>query len=316
MKIIKNSTIINIKKTCVALGNFDGVHIGHRKIISSAVKYAKELGYLSCVYTFSSHPSEFLGTKKSILTDINEKIEKFNTLDCDIIYLDDFSDIRNYSPEKFCKDILSEKLNAEYVFCGSNYTFGYLGKGNTETLQNELNKLGIKLIIVPFITTDSGDIVSSTMIRSMISQGNINKALQFMCSPYIINGIVMHGKKLGRKLGFPTLNICIPDSKVIPKYGVYVADCIIDGVVYKGISNIGIRPTTDDGTKYQSFVNCETYLFEYNSDAYDKTITVRLYDMIRNEMKFNSVEELKQRIADDVIYAKSYFDKKYNPDFT
>ncbi len=307
MITILDSTKIQSNKTCIALGNFDGVHSGHRSIISAAVNRAKYYNKLSCVYTFQDHTSELLGIEKKLLTDTEEKNRIFDTLGCDIAYLDDFESVRHMSPHEFCKNVLKERLNAEFVFCGENYRFGYLGKGDTSVLNHELFALGINLEVIPFVYTLENKIVSSTIIRNLISNGNVKEAHKLMTIPYRISGVVMHGKQLGRKLGFPTLNITIPYYKVIPKFGVYVSACLLDGIWYKGISNIGIRPTTDFNTNAKDIVNCETFLFDYSGDAYNKRITVLFFDMLRPEMKFDSVDKLKKQIKTDTLEAKSLF---------
>lgn len=309
--MIKLSSPIAIKsqKTCVALGNFDGVHAGHRRIISTAAEHARNNGLLSCVYTFSTHPSSILGNRKPILTTANEKNKIFNKMNIDILYSDDFSAVRELSPREFCKKILKDQLNAKYVFCGSNYTFGYKGIGNTNVLRSLLNELDIFLIVVPYVYSSSNTVVSSTLIRKLISDGRVAEASELLLSYYTIQGIVMHGKQLGRKLGFPTLNISIPQEKSVPKFGVYISACILDGKCYNGISNIGLRPTTDTGTINERVINCETYLFDYSGDAYDKYIEVYLFDMIRSEMKFGNIDELKDQISKDQVIAEAFFSK-------
>ncbi len=314
MTIITDSRNIKEKNTCVALGNFDGVHCGHRRIISAAAKKAKEKGLLSCVYTFSTHTSEILGHRKPLLTDVDERNELISSAGCDIAYLDIFESVRNISPKEFCKNILKDKLNASYVFCGDDYRFGYCGEGDAALLKEELAKLDIKIEVIPYVFTENNEIVSSTMIRESISNGNMKEACKLLAGPYRISGIVMHGKQLGRKLGFPTLNIPIPANKVIPKFGVYVATCLLDGVWYEGISNIGTRPTTDSNSATKNIINCETYLYNYNGDAYGKKITVMFWDMLRNEMKFESIDELKSQIKKDTEQAEKCF-KEIRPEF-
>lgn len=308
MKILQSENNFFIKeKTCIALGNFDGVHIGHQSIIKSAVDYALNNNASSCVYTFSEHPSYILGKQKPLLSTNDEKVNCFSTLGCDIAYFEDFSLVRNMTPADFCKKIIAEKLNALAVFCGENYRFGKFGSGDTTFLKNELYKLGIQLFIIPY--TYYGDIiVSSSEIRAALFGSDLYKATKMLGRPYIISGIVRHGKKLGRKLGFPTLNIEVPDKKVVPPYGVYFSECEISGIKYKGISNIGIRPTIDN--KNFSTVNCETYLFDYDGDAYGEQITVSILKALRSEKMFNSIEELKKQVEKDIQLAIEFFNIK------
>ena len=310
---ITTSNVITEYETCVALGNFDGVHIGHRKILNAVIEYSVANNLKSCVYTFSTHPCESLGINKTILTDNTEKFNLLEDIGIEIMYAEDFTKVRNISPRDFCYNILKEKLNAKCVFCGENYSFGYQGAGNTEILQKLLDEIGIKLFIVPYAYTENGTIVSSTIIRNLITNGNVAEASVLMDSYYTVSGKVLHGKKLGRKIGFPTLNIAIPQNKTIPMHGVYISACLLDGKMYKGITNIGIRPTTDTGTKFESIVNCETYLYDYNNEAYDKKISVFFFDMIRKEMKFESIDALKTRISEDKSIADKFFGSTLSP---
>lgn len=314
MTTILDSKSFCENNTCVALGNFDGVHHGHRMIISKAAERARIEGLMSCVYTFGIHTSHFLGSAKKLITNTDEKNELISELNCDLIYLDDFESVRYMTPSSFCKNILNDKLKARYVFCGEDYRFGYKGEGDVSLLDEELSKLGIKLEVIPFLHTDNGETISSTVIREYIKNGDVKTACKLLGSPYMISGIVMHGKQLGRKLGFPTLNIPVPYEKITPKFGVYIATCLLEGTWYEGISNIGIRPTTDSQTETKDIINCETYLFDYNGDAYGKKIIVKLWDMIRPEMKFTSIEELKERIRVDTDIAIKRF-KKIQPEF-
>lgn len=293
------------KKNCIALGNFDGIHTGHRSIIKSSVDYALNYGYGSCVYTFSTHTSNLLGVPKTMLSDNDEKCSIFEKLGCNYAYFEDFTNVMNLSPERFCKDIIFEKLCAATVFCGENYRFGKGGTGNTETLKNELSKYGISVIAVPY-EYYNGEIISSTAIRKALTDGECRKAAEMLGHPYSISGTVLHGKQLGRRLGFPTLNIAIPDGMTVPKYGVYFSTCELADKVYRAVSNIGIRPTTDDVRTSQ--VNCETFLFDFDSDVYGQNIKVNLHTMKRGEKNFSSVDELKYQIDKDIADAAEFFE--------
>lgn len=304
MIILTNDTKRINENTCVALGNFDGVHKGHRKLISSLTEYATLYSLKSCVYTFKTHPANILGFGKALLTENNEKIQIIDSLCCDYMYLEEFTDVRDMSPEDFCRYVIFEKLNAKCVFCGENYKFGKEGKGDITTLKSELLKLGINLIVVPYIRTSDGEIVSSTKIREQLKSGNLQTAHSMLGYNYSLSGTVIQGKQLGRKLGFPTVNMPISATKLIPKYGVYISECLVDGKKFNSITNIGIRPTVD---KDIPTVNCETYIFDYTDNAYKKNITVSLISMIRSEMKFDSVEHLSAQIKDDIMCAKQYF---------
>lgn len=289
---------------CVALGNFDGVHIGHQDVINATVIQAKKTDLISCVYTFDRHPSVYLGNSKPLLTTNIEKKEFLENLGIKKLIFDDFLKVKDLSPEKFCKEILVDVLGASQVFCGENYHFGKNGSGNTEFLRKELSKYDVKVNILPF-TTFKNTVVSSTEIRNALSSGNINRANDMLGRHYSFSGKVVHGKHLGKTLGFPTLNIPFEESKVIPKFGVYLTYTVIDGRKYNSISNIGIRPTTDNIDS--SYVNCETYVLDYNKDTYEKEIRIELLERLRNEIKFDSIEQLKVQLTEDEKFARKYF---------
>ncbi len=306
MEIIYANGKISYEKnnTYIALGNFDGVHIGHQSIIKATVNEARKHNLVSCVYTFACHPSVILGVAKPLLTTNDEKSELLDNLGVNTLIFDDFRRVKNLSPEEFCKEILVDTLGAAQVFCGENYHFGKNGAGNTSILKEELSKYGVKVNILPFTTIDN-KIVSSTEIRGALTTGNIELCNDMLGRNYSFSGRVVHGKRLGRTLGFPTLNISIEENKLTPEFGVYLTTTIIEGKEYNSISNIGIRPTTDKINN--SCVNCETYVLDYNADAYDKGIRVNLIKKFRNEIKFNGIEELKVQLSEDEKFARKYF---------
>lgn len=289
---------------CIALGNFDGVHIGHQSIINAAVDEARRLNLVSCVYTFACHPSIILGNPKPLITTNSEKSELLCNLGVDTLIYDDFKEVKDLSPEEFCKEILVGSLGATQIFCGENYHFGKNGVGNASVLKEELSKFGVKVNVLPF-TTINNKIVSSTEIRAALSCGNIELCNKMLGRRYSFSGKVIHGKHLGRILGFPTLNISIEKCKLIPKLGVYFTTTTIDDKEYNSISNIGIRPTTDANDN--SDVNCETYVLNYNDDVYNKDISVNLIKMLRDEKKFNNIDELKTQLLKDKDIAEKYF---------
>ena len=176
MIILTNDTKKISEDTCVALGNLDGVHKGHRKLIASLTEYATLNRLKSCVYTFETHPANILGAGKSLLTENYEKTQIIESLHCDYLYYEEFTDVMEMTPEDFCRTVILEKLNAKCVFCGENYRFGKAGKGNVDILKNELLKYGINLVVVPYIRTDNNEIVSSTKIREELRNGNIHSA--------------------------------------------------------------------------------------------------------------------------------------------
>lgn len=307
MEVYTNNLPSDGKKYCVALGNFDGLHRGHQSIILSASEFAKKNNLKMCMYTFKVHPSEIIGNRKKILTDNAEKTSLAQIYGCDCIFFEDFNEVRHMSPDEFCRSILRDKLRATHVFCGENYRFGYQGIGDTGTLKTELEKLNIGLTVMPFVYNND-NIISSTIIRESITSGDVEYSSKLLGHYYTVSGTVVHGKHLGRTLGFPTVNIPIPENKIVPKFGVYITECLLDGFLYKSISNIGVRPTVDSETSLSHVVNCETYLFDYCSDAYGKEITLYFHKKIRNEIKFSEIAFLKKQIEKDVYEAREYFE--------
>ena len=282
-------------KTAVALGFFDGVHVGHKTVIENAVKYSRENNIPAVVWTFINSP------KKSALsiTDNDERKALFETLGVDILIAFPFSeDVKGLTKDKFVNTVLKENLNAEKVFCGFNYSFGAGGKGTPEELKQLCEKQDISVEISKEISVD-GETVSSTRIREYIENGFPEKASRLLGRPYSISGTVTNGKKLGRTLGFPTANVNLPKNKVIPKDGVYLTKTEFDGKFYCGITNIGTNPTVEDKQR-----RAENYIFDFSEDIYGNEIKIEFLRFIRGEKKFDSVESLAEQVKKDIETAK------------
>lgn len=279
-------------KRVVILGNFDGVHIGHQNLIKEAIKYANSHNLESVVYTFSTLPSN----KKYLMT-VDEKISAIKDLGVDRVYVEDFFDVKNYTPQEFVKEILKGKLNAIKVFCGYNYTFGNNKSGNVNLLSELIDTTVINEIKVDGIRT------SSSTIREYIENGNLELANKLLGKPFQICGEVIHGKKLGRVLGFPTANIRPNALKINIPLGVYGVKLKIEGYdkIYTAIMNIGRTPTITNNNQVIS----ETNILDFNEDIYGKKITVYLYKMIREEKKFENIEKLKEQMTKDKQYWRS-----------
>lgn len=279
-------------KRVVILGNFDGVHIGHQNLIKEAIKYAKMNNLESIVYTFSTLPSN----KKYIMT-VDEKIESIKDLGVDRVYIEDFFNVKNYTPNEFVTEILKGKLKAVKVFCGYNYTFGNNKSGNVDLLSNLIDTTIINEVKVDDIRT------SSSIIREYIESGNLELANKLLGKPFKICGEVIHGKKLGRTLGFPTANIRPNALKIGVPLGVYGVKIKIEGYdkLYTAIMNIGRTPTISNNNQVIS----ETNILDFNEDIYGKKISVFLYKMIRSEKKFENIEKLKEQMLKDKEYWRS-----------
>ncbi|NLK62975.1 MAG: bifunctional riboflavin kinase/FAD synthetase [Fusobacteria bacterium] len=300
MEIIRE--LVNIEKKysypCVALGTFDGVHKGHQIVIESAIKKAIEKKGTSVVFTFETHPIDFILSNKTInlITTNDEKIYLLKKSGLDMIIFEKFTEeFKNLTPDEFIKNILVEKLNVKEIFIGFNYTFGKNGKGTAKYLESQSKKYNFNVTIInPKLIDDV--VVSSTLIRGKIKMGKIENLKKYLGYDYILSGKVIHGKKLGRLLGFPTANINI-EQKSYPPHGVYGVKVIIgdENKEYVGILNMGINPTLKFGEH-----SIEVHIFDFNKEIYGIKIYVSIIKFIRNEKKFNSKEELIRQMTEDV----------------
>ena len=307
MIIIKSiNEIDNISKSVVTIGNFDGVHKGHQVLIKKTVKFANENNLKSIVFTFENHPINYFKNKKikNIITN-SEKISKIKKLGVDILIMIPFdSYMTKISPLEFIKEILIDKLDAKKIIVGHDFTFARRKEGNTKILKEMSFKYRFDLEIVNSI--DINDIrVSSTHIRQLVDNGDVDKVNKYLGYNFLIKGKIIKGKQLGRTIGFPTANIKINDDLLIPKKGVYVTSVYIDDNIYYGATNIGYNPTV----KGES-LSIETNILEFSEDIYGKVIKLEFLERIRDEKKFNSIDELKLQLKKDTDYIyKNYICK-------
>ncbi|MDR1687645.1 MAG: bifunctional riboflavin kinase/FAD synthetase [Clostridiales bacterium] len=291
-------------KTAAAIGKFDTLHLGHQALISEIANFAAKNGLKTVVFSFNPSPAEFFGGKKcaNILT-ADEKLHilaKMKTVDYFIEYPFDY-EFSQISPFGFVKDIMLGKLNCKFIAAGDSYRFGKNRAGTAGLLKEISESLGISAKIIPPLCYN-GEEISSSRIRKLIASGKFEDAQKLMGRAYFISGIVEGGKKIGRSLGFPTVNLKIPPAKFVPADGVYLANCTINGTTYPAVSNIGSNPTFNEAEK-----KCETFIMDFNGNLYGQKITVNFLKFIRGEKKFTSAEELKRQIEDDVKHAKSWY---------
>ena len=297
------------QNTAIALGYFDGLHKGHRNVISLASAERKN-GLVPVCFTFSKSPKSILfGTPENALMTNADKIKTLDMLGIERTYQADFEKIMNMSANDFAKKILFDTLSAKKLFCGFNYRFGKNGEGSAEVLKRLCYENGAELTVVP-AEESGGDVVSSTLIRRLIADGNVRRANELLCSLFGFCSVIEHGKRLGRELGTPTINQPLCRELVVPKFGVYASIVTLEnGESYCGVTNIGIKPTVGGSVPL-----CETWMPLYKGgEIYGQTADIRLLDFIRPEKKFSGIDELKNAILDNSktaleIYAdtKSY----------
>lgn len=288
----------------VGLGNFDGVHLGHRALAEKLVEEARELSIPSIIYTFEKHPQKVIGGAKStrlIMTN-DKKASIFGSLGVSGIYFEDFS--REYSamsPEEFASNIIKNKLGAALVVAGENYSFGAGGLGKEGDLRAFGERFGFRVVIIPDVKVN-GTVVSSTFLRKLIKEGLLEDYPQYAGAAYTIPGTVTHGREVGRSLGFPTANILPKRGFVIPPDGVYVTCAEIGDRVFAGVTNIGKNPTFD--VKYRSI---ETFFLDLEHDLYGSEIELVFIKRLRGEIRFPSKEALEEQIGRDVEEARRLF---------
>lgn len=295
--------IKNVEPTVIALGNFDGVHKGHVELIKRAVEDAKDTRLKSAVFTFSNHPRNFLSGKNVIKNVISseEKLTLIGDLGVDYIFNIPFDErVQAMEPVDFIDDLILEKMNSKVLYCGFNYHYGKNASGSTETLIQTGEAQGFEVnVLEPYII--NGNLVSSTLIRSLIAEGKVSECAQYLGRHYFTRGTVQSGNKIGRTIGFPTTNIIIDDSMVWPSHGVYITNCYYEDVKYHAVTNVGIRPTIGDNRKV-----VETYMFDFDKSIYEHEIKVEFLEKIRDEFKFKDKDELKERIGKDKQIAEEY----------
>lgn len=288
--IITNSAelnnILKDKKTAVALGSFDALHKGHIYVIGKAVEYAKE-NNLTALVQLVEIPSRLR------INTLETRLRILEEMGVEVVVMEQFTEsFRSVNYKNFICEFLSEKYNAAAVFCGDNYRFGYMAEGDTDKLAEGCSRCGIEVDVIPCIEIEG--VVSSTVIRDFIKNGDMEKAAEYMTRPYAISGTVIHGRGLGKTLGFPTANISIPPDAVIPKTGVYVTKVRLGESVFDGITNVGAKPTVGVDE-----VNIETYIKGFDGDLYGKTIMVEFIKRLRDIKKFESLNELKKQLEKD-----------------
>ena len=304
MTVISGKTGFHIDApSAVAIGKFDGVHLGHRKILS-LITGQKERGLVPVVFTFEPSPDEFFSREYtgSLLTTL-EKENALSSLGVEVLVEYHLNSITaNISPESFLKDILKGQMNAQYVAAGEDVSFGSGGRGDFRLLTEMAPRLNMETEIVEKVMS-RGETVSSTLIRTYLQKGDMERVSELMGKPYYVTGRVEAGEHRGRKLGFPTINVSPGEKKMLPPRGVYLSMTILDGREYPGITNLGVKPTFGDGFS----CGTETFLYDFCEDVYGKKAIIELRSFVRKEITFDSPSALKERVDSDIERGREYF---------
>ncbi|MCD8254670.1 MAG: riboflavin biosynthesis protein RibF [Oscillospiraceae bacterium] len=291
-------------KKILALGIFDGIHIGHAKLIESARERAAQLDARPAVLTFDSHPDTYVrGERVELISSAADRVYIINEYFGveDVYFLHFNAEVMRMSWRDFLDDVLATYSTAGFVV-GHDFTFGFKGEGNAEKLALYAAEKGLSCDVIPAVTLD-GITVSSTYIRSLLLSGDIERANRFLGHPYLLTDTVRTGKRIGRKMDAPTVNMLIGEGVLVPRHGVYASRAVLpDGQERAAVTNIGVRPTFGGGR-----VTAETNILHFDADLYGQRLCVQLYSFLRPERRFATPAELMTQIHADARQAEAYF---------
>ncbi len=294
--------------TAVALGTFDGVHRGHERIINTLLDEARRIDATPVVVTFFPHPSHVLtpGSPLKLINSLDERLMLIRSKGVSQIHVETFTrEFSALTASEYVTQTLIGELKMKSLIIGYDHRFGKDKGGGFEELSALGGKLGFRVIRVPALLDEQGEIISSTRIRKLLTEGRIEAATRLLGHDFCLFGTVVRGNRLGRKIGFETANIVLDyDNKIIPAHGVYIVRSTIDGAVKYGMMNIGNRPTVDGKTR-----TIEVHFLNTKSDLYDRKIRITLLHRIRDELKFSSLDELKEQLQRDKIYTLEYLNQ-------
>ena len=294
--------------SAVALGFFDGLHIGHTTLISQTVGFARANGLSACVFTFREHPANIMNGRMIVprLLAEDEKLERLSALGVDRVYDFDFADgFHTMTPEHFAQALLKDAFAAKAVFCGFNFRFGAEAAGDIAALKGFGDSLGFGTHVLDPVYV-AGRLVSSTLIRRCINSGDVEPAARLLGRDFTLGGKVEEGRGLGHSFGFPTANFYPAQDLTLPAHGVYVTEAEIDGSIYPAVSNVGTTPTVISG----GALRVETHLLDKDIKLYGKRIDVCFKKMLRKERRFENEDALKRQIAYDTEAARLFFAAK------
>lgn len=304
MKYIRDTLEFhNDKPSVITMGKFDGLHRGHELLMEHLLETGNEQHLYKIVFTFDIPPkSRVFGEDSYVLTTNEEKRFVFERTGIDCLIECPFNErVMHMEPEEFIAWIVNS-LHAKYFVCGRDFHFGHNRAGDYRVLQSFEEKYGYKTIVLDKVQEDERDI-SSTFVREQISLGNMEKANHLLGYSFFIRSRVVHGNQIGRKMGIPTINMILPPEKLLPPYGVYVTRVLIGENSYKGVSNVGCKPTIEGDNP----VGVETFILDFCQDVYEEEIMVEFLHYVRPEKRFDSLEELKQQISSDIAFSERYY---------
>ncbi|NLB73701.1 MAG: bifunctional riboflavin kinase/FAD synthetase [Firmicutes bacterium] len=309
MKIFRDVSGIHLSdmpKSVVALGTFDGVHLGHREILRRCVSLAKQENVPSVVFTFHEHPLEVIRPQfaPELLTDLEDRLTLFEEAGIENTVIARFDDeTARATPEEFAREILVDSLRAKWVVVGFNYTFGWKAEGNARSLKDLGEMHGFDVHVSKPVAVD-GTIVSSTRIRTALAKGDVETACEMLGRPFSIKGKIVKGDSRGKTLGYPTVNLDVPREIALPQRGVYAACVCLEGRMFGAVTNVGTRPTF-----HGKGTTVETHIIGFEGDLYGETLRVLFAKRLRDEMKFASGDALAYQISQDVERAKTVLNR-------
>lgn len=302
MRIIENTTEFHLEnKSAVALGKFDGIHLGHRRLLERVLEQKKQ-GLWTVVFTFDTSAASFFGGETKELSTREEKRAVFSRLGIDVLI--EFPLNRETAatePAEFVSRYLAGQMRTACLCAGPDISFGKGGAGDYALLEKYAGTYGYQVELIEKVRVD-GEEVSSTRVRQAVRAGEMEKAAVMLGAPYRVSGKVVHGRQLGRKLGMPTANLLPDERKLLPPNGVYYSMAEIGEKTYRGISNVGYKPTVSE----EKLMGVETYLYDFEGEVYDRDMTVELLSFRRAERAFASVEALRRQIEADVEAGRNF----------
>ncbi len=294
-QITLSATTPSDRECVVALGFFDGVHLGHMSLLSAAKAEATRRGATFAVFTFSDCGDGTYKKGAPRLTEWDTRLQLLRKAGVELVYAAEFSSLSELSPREFVQEVLCARFHAICAVCGFNFRFGHRASAGAEELCALMREAGGNCLVLPPLAID-GKNASSTAIREAVEAGNMETASSLLGRPFSINFPVIHGKMLGRKIGVPTINQAFPAGFVIPRRGVYACLCKIDGVIHPAVSNVGVRPTVEN----QGAINCESHILDFDGWLYGRRVSIAFLRFLREEQRFPDIDTLVSQIEKDI----------------